>query len=190
MELFNEEFEFKPLTEGLGFHTKTVDLKKNIETSGAVKEKLATSLPLTPEALLNDTVNEKTEQKCRQQMMDFDDLIRSADELLDETLSHNPQTPPDDLFTDIADIPNLPPALETMPPTLETPTLETTPPTLETPTSKTKPPTSETSKTKPSQPPCCCRHHHEHLSNDGHGCCCRHHEHLSNDGHGFCCRKY
>lgn len=35
-----DEFEFKPLTDGLGFHKKTVSLREGLETAGVVSDKL------------------------------------------------------------------------------------------------------------------------------------------------------
>lgn len=39
-----DEFEFKPLTDGLGFHKKTVDLKEGLKKSGVLQDELS-SLP-------------------------------------------------------------------------------------------------------------------------------------------------
>jgi hypothetical protein len=41
-----EEFEFKPLTEGLGFHKKAEQLKTSVQASSMASEKLARSLPV------------------------------------------------------------------------------------------------------------------------------------------------
>lgn len=43
-----DEFEFKPLTDGLGFHKKVVQLKNEVEDSGLIKSQVATSVPSVP----------------------------------------------------------------------------------------------------------------------------------------------
>ncbi len=40
-----EEFEFKPLTEGLGFHKKQVDLKGQVQKSGILQAELGKTIP-------------------------------------------------------------------------------------------------------------------------------------------------
>lgn len=43
-----DEFEFKPLTQGLGFHRKVGDLEKNLEKSNVVGQQIARSIPQAP----------------------------------------------------------------------------------------------------------------------------------------------
>lgn len=50
-----DEFEFKPLTDGLGFHKKTVSLKEGLKKSGVLEDELQ-SVPVTvPKSLLENT---------------------------------------------------------------------------------------------------------------------------------------
>ncbi len=49
-----DEFEFKPLTDGLGFHKKTVSLKEGLKNTGVLNEELQ-SVPLSmPKGLLDE----------------------------------------------------------------------------------------------------------------------------------------
>ncbi len=85
MNFSDNELKFKPLTEGLGFHGRTVDLKKEVVSSGVVTEHLSKSLP-TPlpdesETLL--TGSSEVETQCLEEMKEFDELIESADEVLE-----------------------------------------------------------------------------------------------------------
>jgi hypothetical protein len=49
-----DEFEFKPLTEGLGFHKKTVSLKEGLRKSGVIEDELATVPANVPRGLLEN----------------------------------------------------------------------------------------------------------------------------------------
>src|SRR5258708_4154209 len=50
-----DEFEFKPLTDGLGFHKKTVSLKEGLKNTGVLDEELQ-SVPMSmPKSLLDDS---------------------------------------------------------------------------------------------------------------------------------------
>jgi len=50
-----DEFEFKPLTDGLGFHKKTVSLKEGLKNAGVLEDELQ-SIPVSvPKSLLEDT---------------------------------------------------------------------------------------------------------------------------------------
>lgn len=48
-----DEFEFKPLTEGLGFHKKTVSLKEGLKNTGVLDEELQTIPASVPKSLLD-----------------------------------------------------------------------------------------------------------------------------------------
>ncbi len=61
-----EEFQFKPLTEGLGFHKKVQAIKEEIESGDLVHEELGRELPSMPSPLL-----EKEKQKS------INDLFKS-----------------------------------------------------------------------------------------------------------------
>lgn len=54
-----EEFEFKPLTEGLGFHNKKVDLPSEVRASGLVKDELKSAVPQKPASMINKTEEPK-----------------------------------------------------------------------------------------------------------------------------------
>lgn len=49
-----EEFQFKPLTDGLGFHKKTVDLKSEVAASGLSDDTKTHFIPESPDDLLDD----------------------------------------------------------------------------------------------------------------------------------------
>lgn len=50
-----EEFEFKPLTDGLGFHKKAVGLKEGLKVSGVLQDELQ-SIPVTvPKSVMEET---------------------------------------------------------------------------------------------------------------------------------------
>lgn len=49
-----EEFEFKPLTEGLGFHKKSIDLKAETQASGLVETREPLFIPTLPETFLEE----------------------------------------------------------------------------------------------------------------------------------------
>jgi hypothetical protein len=52
-ELF-EEFQFRPLTEGLGFHKKSTELKKEVDASGLLDLGETRSIPTLSENLLDE----------------------------------------------------------------------------------------------------------------------------------------
>ncbi|MBX3021073.1 MAG: RDD family protein [Bdellovibrionales bacterium] len=49
-----DEFEFKPLTDGLGFHKKAVSLKEGLKSSGVLEDELQTVPASIPKSLLED----------------------------------------------------------------------------------------------------------------------------------------
>jgi hypothetical protein len=49
-----DEFEFKPLTDGLGFHKKTVSLKEGLAESGVLDDELKSLPPSVPKSLLDE----------------------------------------------------------------------------------------------------------------------------------------
>lgn len=84
MDFLDEQVEFKPLTKGLGFHHKTVNLKAEVEKSELAREKLARTLPSQlPEDLeFAEGVPPHLEDDYLEGMKEFDDLIASADQVL------------------------------------------------------------------------------------------------------------
>lgn len=65
-----DEFEFKPLTDGLGFHKKTASLKEQVKDSGLLDEHLQ-ELPTSAPRMEEDLVPKKP--------MSFDDVIGSLE---------------------------------------------------------------------------------------------------------------
>lgn len=49
-----DEFEFKPLTDGLGFHKKTVSLKEGLQKSGVLNDELQAVPAAVPKSLLEE----------------------------------------------------------------------------------------------------------------------------------------
>lgn len=50
-----DEFEFKPLTDGLGFHKKAVSLKEGLKKTGVLEDELQTVPASVPKGLLEDS---------------------------------------------------------------------------------------------------------------------------------------
>jgi hypothetical protein len=59
----SDSFQFKPITEGLGFHKKVVDLKEEIKQSGALKTEIGQSVPPVPEALIEEDKSLEIEKR-------------------------------------------------------------------------------------------------------------------------------
>lgn len=49
-----DEFEFKPLTDGLGFHKKSVNLKEGLKKSGVLQDELSPLPSALPKAMTDD----------------------------------------------------------------------------------------------------------------------------------------
>jgi hypothetical protein len=49
-----DEFEFKPLTDGLGFHKKAVSLKEGLKTSGVLRDELQSIPPTVPKSAMDE----------------------------------------------------------------------------------------------------------------------------------------
>ncbi len=49
-----DEFEFKPLTDGLGFHKKSVNLKEGLKKSGVLQDEMAPLPTALPKAMTDD----------------------------------------------------------------------------------------------------------------------------------------
>lgn len=88
-----EEFEFKPLTEGLGFHNKKVDLPSEVRTSGFVKDEFKPTVPQKPAAMINKTEEPKRTWKTESAPEVTTPLPR-RDEII-EDLVRNFKTPTD-----------------------------------------------------------------------------------------------
>ena len=84
MDFLDEQVEFKPLTKGLGFHNKTVNLKAEVAQSELAREKLARTLPssLPTDLEITEDPNLLFEDEYLEGMKEFDDLIASADQVL------------------------------------------------------------------------------------------------------------
>jgi hypothetical protein len=70
-----DEFEFKPLTEGLGFHKKAVNLKEGLRTSGVLADEMRgipMSMPLEDHPLEN-------KRKVQSKKHTFDDVLSALE---------------------------------------------------------------------------------------------------------------
>ncbi|MCB0408452.1 MAG: hypothetical protein KDD34_09625, partial [Bdellovibrionales bacterium] len=79
-----EEFEFKPLTKGLGFHKKSEDLKKQmLEGAKSQSAKMAQDIPLNvPEILLDER---STVKEPRTQQEAYADLLKALESPISKT---------------------------------------------------------------------------------------------------------
>ena len=130
-----EEFEFKPLTKGLGFHKKSEELKKQmLEGAKSQSAKMAQDIPLNvPEALLseNGVIKEpRTQQEA------YADLLKALESPISKTddsvLNISPTLPRESdvnksIFTSLGgtlDMPDFPmpkmPPLSDLPDIIET----------------------------------------------------------------------
>ncbi len=68
-----DEFEFKPLTDGLGFHKKSVSLKEGLKKTGVIEDQMHT-VPLTmPKGFLEDAPKVVSKQYA------FDDVLSALE---------------------------------------------------------------------------------------------------------------
>lgn len=59
MEFFDDDFEFKPLTKGLGFHQKTIDLSSELKKSDVPNQQIIEkSIPKAPPSILSQRQNQ------------------------------------------------------------------------------------------------------------------------------------
>jgi hypothetical protein len=68
-----DEFEFKPLTEGLGFHKKAVSLKEGLKNSGVLEDELQTVPTSIPKGLLDELPPAPTKKHS------FDDVLSALE---------------------------------------------------------------------------------------------------------------
>lgn len=68
-----DEFEFKPLTDGLGFHKKALSLKDGLKSTGVLDEELAGIPSSMPQSMLEDS-SKPTGKKHR-----FEDVLSSLE---------------------------------------------------------------------------------------------------------------
>ncbi len=68
-----DEFEFKPLTEGLGFHKKAVSLKEGLKNSGVLEDELQTVPTSIPRGLLDELPQAPTKKHS------FDDVLSALE---------------------------------------------------------------------------------------------------------------
>lgn len=68
-----DEFEFKPLTEGLGFHKKSLSLKEGLKSSGVIEDELQ-SIPATmPKNMIEDLPKAPTKKHT------FEDVLSALE---------------------------------------------------------------------------------------------------------------
>jgi len=85
-----DEFEFKPLTDGLGFHKKTVSLKDGLKKSGVIDDELQ-GVPMSmPQSLLEETARPSNRKTT------FDDVLSA----LEKTPLARSSSTPDLTFTE------------------------------------------------------------------------------------------
>lgn len=71
-----EEFEMKPITDGLGFHKKTVKLKNSVKSSHLIDDEVGKSMPSSaPTGLLS----ENTKEAIRNSKQILNDLLETID---------------------------------------------------------------------------------------------------------------
>ena len=68
-----DEFEFKPLTEGLGFHKKAVSLKDGLKQGGVLEDELQGLPSALPKNLLEET------SKSGKKKHSFEDVLSSLE---------------------------------------------------------------------------------------------------------------
>ena len=68
-----DEFEFKPLTDGLGFHKKAVSLKENLKKTGVALDELQTIPTSVPRNAIDDIPPAPTKKHS------FDDILSSLE---------------------------------------------------------------------------------------------------------------
>src|SRR4051794_28880610 len=87
-----DEFDFKPLTEGLGFHKKAEKIKHDIKSSNLGKEKAVRSVPETPpRALLHQTAAElKASAPAMSAMSAGGESSRSASQSISDLINSLP----------------------------------------------------------------------------------------------------
>lgn len=74
-----DEFEFKPLTEGLGFNKRAQSIKKEIEESRIAKSHLGSELPTVPKSLIEKEILGSYPEKVQQRQTEklVSDVIRN-----------------------------------------------------------------------------------------------------------------
>lgn len=85
-----EEFEFRPMTRGLGFHKKSSDLKKDVQNA-LNKEVPATSLDLpleVPDSLLGEMKPENKEPKTQKEA--YADLMKALESPIESEKQKTP----------------------------------------------------------------------------------------------------
>lgn len=70
-----DEFEFKPLTDGLGFHKKSQSLKEGLKTSGVLQDELQGLPSSIPKDLLDDDVSPSASLKKHT----FEDVLQALE---------------------------------------------------------------------------------------------------------------
>lgn len=89
-----DEFEFKPLTEGLGFHKKAVSLKDGLRQSGVLEDELQTVPASVPKSLLEEIPQAPTKKHTFEDVLsalEKTPLNRKSDLQFTEVLPREPQ---------------------------------------------------------------------------------------------------
>lgn len=68
-----DEFEFKPLTEGLGFHKKSLSLKDGLKSSGVIEDELQSIPTSMPKSMIEDLPKAPTKKHT------FEDVLSALE---------------------------------------------------------------------------------------------------------------
>ena len=72
-----DDFEIKPITEGLGFHKKAVKLNETTKQSGLVSEKLNSNVPFSPPESFFESTETENEPTSRSAKESLDKVLES-----------------------------------------------------------------------------------------------------------------
>lgn len=88
MDLF-DDFEMKPITDGLGFHKKAVRLSDKVEETKALRDEMNASLPKPPpESMMNEaSLTTKSDKEI------LDDLLKALDPVSESIEKEQEPTP-------------------------------------------------------------------------------------------------
>lgn len=86
-----DDFEFKPLTEGLGFHKKAEKIKADIKSSQLAKEKVSRSVPeAPPRSILKSQISEQIETETEVTTPTSRESTRSASQSISDLIASLP----------------------------------------------------------------------------------------------------
>lgn len=74
-----DEFEFKPLTDGLGFHKKAVNLKEGLKTSGVLQDELQAVPPAMPRSVMDESPVSAAKTSISSKKHTFEDVLSALE---------------------------------------------------------------------------------------------------------------